>query len=431
MNPIANLAVESHRLSNGLRVLIRRDDSAPVVAIFTHVLAGYFDEPDEWVGISHVLEHMYFKGTPTRGPGAIARATKDAGGYLNASTIYDHTSYYTVLPSSALEQGLDIQSDALLNSLIDAEELRKELLVIIQEAKRKLDNPAAIAREALYELMFDEHRMRRWRIGTEQRLRDFTRADVAGFFERYYRSGLIVLVIAGAVDETHALELVRARYEGLRAGAPTRERGPAEAREPEFRYRELSGDVVQTRIEFGWHTAATLHEDTPALDVLAVVLGQGRASHLYRTVREAGLASGVSAHNYTPTELGVFGITAETEPADAEGCLAGIVQTVERIRSGHIGADDVARAQSILEARLLRGLETMEGQANFLAEWEGLGDWRLGFDYMAQMRRLTADDLTRAARSYLALERAALVLYRPATAQGTHVTVDTLRSHAR
>ena len=152
-------------LPNGLTVLIRRDDSAPVVAIVTYVKAGYFDETDDVVGIAHVLEHMYFKGTPTRGVGEISKATKAAGGYLNAGTIYDHTSYYTVLPASGFLAGLDIQSDAYASSVVDAGELAKELEVIIQEAKRKADNPAAVAVETLYELLHDRHRIRRWRIG--------------------------------------------------------------------------------------------------------------------------------------------------------------------------------------------------------------------------------------------------------------------------
>src|SRR5687767_15821379 len=139
-------SVHRRLLSNGLRVLVRRDPSAPVVAIVTYVNAGYFDETDDVVGISHVLEHMFFKGTPTRGVGEIARATKSVGGYLNAGTIYDHTSYYTVLPSSGFVAGLEIQADAYANSLIDEDELRKELEVIIQEAKRKADNPSAVAR---------------------------------------------------------------------------------------------------------------------------------------------------------------------------------------------------------------------------------------------------------------------------------------------
>src|SRR3954463_1909064 len=142
-------------LPNGLTVLVRRDASAPVVAIVTYVKAGYFDETDDVVGIAHVLEHMYFKGTPTRGVGEIARETKAVGGYLNAATIYDHTVYYTVLPSSGFAAGLDVQFDAYANSVIDAEELARELEVIIQEAKRKADNPGAVVTESLYALLHD------------------------------------------------------------------------------------------------------------------------------------------------------------------------------------------------------------------------------------------------------------------------------------
>src|SRR6266545_7394339 len=122
--------VHRRTLSNGLRVLVRRDRTAPVTAIVTYVNAGYFDEPDDVVGIAHVLEHMYFKGTPRRGVGEIARQTKAVGGYLNAATIYDHTLYYTVLPSSGFLPGLDVQADAYARSLIDTDELARELEVI-------------------------------------------------------------------------------------------------------------------------------------------------------------------------------------------------------------------------------------------------------------------------------------------------------------
>jgi zinc protease len=125
-------SVRREVLPNGLTLLVQEDRSAPVVAVVTHVKAGFFDEPDRWTGISHVLEHMFFKGTGRRGVGAIARETKSAGGYLNASTSYDHTSYFTVLPASGLRAALDIQSDALRHSVIDAVELARELQVIIQ-----------------------------------------------------------------------------------------------------------------------------------------------------------------------------------------------------------------------------------------------------------------------------------------------------------
>src|SRR5690349_22945236 len=122
-------AATVHRtvLPNGLKVLIKPDFSAPVVAIVTFVSAGYFDETDDVVGIAHVLEHMYFKGTPTRGVGEIAKQTKAVGGYLNAATIYDHTLYYAVVPSSGFGKALEIQADAYRNSLIDSHELANEL----------------------------------------------------------------------------------------------------------------------------------------------------------------------------------------------------------------------------------------------------------------------------------------------------------------
>src|SRR4051812_48863230 len=293
-------------LPNGLRVLVRRDTSAPVVAIVTYVSAGYFDETDDVVGIAHVLEHMYFKGTSTRGVGEIARQTKAVGGYLNAATIYDHTSYYTVLPASGFAQGLDVQFDAYANSLIDADELARELEVIIQEAKRKADNPAAVATETLYELLHDRHRIRRWRIGREPGLRALTRDQLVGFYRNFYHPGNTVLSIVGDVDPGEALIEVQRAYGSLPAGEPTRHRGPTEEGTAGFRYRELTSDIGQTQLAFGWRTPGTTHPDTPSLDLLASVLGSGRASRLYRAVRERRLASSISAYNYTPTEIGVF-----------------------------------------------------------------------------------------------------------------------------
>ncbi|HUP88399.1 MAG TPA: pitrilysin family protein [Longimicrobiales bacterium] len=415
MNSIlAGFEVKKSVLPNGLRVLVREDHSAPVTAIFTHVLAGYFDEPDNLVGIAHVLEHMYFKGTPTRGPGEIAQATKSAGGYLNASTIYDHTEYYTVVPASSVEQGLDIQSDALLNPLIDKEELSKELQVIIQEANRKLDNPHAVARETLFELMFDKHRMRRWRIGEEVQLAKFKRADVAGFFEKQYRAENTILIVAGDIDSKRAINLVADRYGSLRNGASKPDRGPVEKPKRGARFREIAGDVVHTHIELGWHTQPPLHPDTPLLDLFALVVGQGRASRLYRLVRDAGLATSVSAHNYTPTELGVFGVTAECRPEDTQACIERIKQVM--VDWTEFLPEELDRAKSILEARMLRGLETMEGQASFIAEWEALGDWKLGLDYLQQALSATADDVLRVGREYIDPENAALLIYRPESA---------------
>ncbi|MGQ0713879.1 MAG: M16 family metallopeptidase [Gemmatimonadaceae bacterium] len=407
------------RLDNGLTVLVRRDDSAPVVAIVTHVKAGYFDETDDIVGIAHVLEHMYFKGTPTRGVGEISKETKAAGGYLNAGTIYDYTSYYTVLPSSGFVSGLEIQADAYANSSIAADELRKELEVIIQEAKRKADNPGAVTIETLYELLHDSHRMRRWRIGREEGLRALTRADLVALYRNFYRPRNTILVIVGDIDPDDALSRVQRLYASIDDGEIVRSEGPMEPDREGFRFRELAGDITQTHFAFGWRTAPTLHADTPLLDAAAAVLGTGRASRLYRTVRERKLAASVSAYNYTPTDLGVFVVQAEGPPDTSLEAARMSWAQVRDLREAGIGRDELWRARRIFESQWIRRLETMEGQANHLAEWEALGDWTLGDVYLERLLTSTPEQVTEAVRRYLAPDRGALLLYRPASAAPT------------
>ena len=412
-------------LPNGLTVLLRRDDTAPVVAIVTHVKAGYFDETDDVVGIAHVLEHMYFKGTPTRGVGMIAKETKTSGGYLNASTIYDHTVYYTVLPSSGLVAGLEIQADAYAHSVIDAGELARELEVIIQEAKRKADNPAAVTTETLFEVLHDHHRMRRWRIGREQGLRKLTRAHLVRFYRNFYRPATTILSIVGDLDVDETLGHVRRLYGGLESAPVVRTPGPPEAGREHFRYRELAGDIAQAHLGFGWRTQPTLHEDTPLLDLAASVLGAGRASRLYRAVRERQLAASVSAYNYTPTELGVFVIHAEMPVATAASAARATWDQVRALREDGVTAQELTRAQRLFESRWLRHLETMEGQANHLAEWEALGDWQLGDQYFDRMTAATSPAITEVVRRYLTPDRAGWVTHRPEAAEPIADDADT------
>jgi len=400
-------------LPNGLTVLVQEDRSAPVVAIVTHVKAGYFDETDEQQGIAHALEHMFFKGTNRRGVGDIAKETKASGGYLNAHTIYDHTSYYTVLPSSGFATGLDILADAYANSVIDADELAKEMEVIIQEAKRKSDSPSAVATETLYELLHDAHRMRRWRIGREPGLRSFTRDKMNAFYRNFYRPSNTILSISGDVDPADALRRVTGLYGGLEAAKPMRTPGPREPDHDGFRYRELAGDIAQSELVLGWRTPGTLDPDTPVLDVAAAILATGRASRLYRSVREKKLASSVSAYDYTPTELGVFVVHAETEPETTAEAAGVIWDQLHQLRVGTAEEHELTRVRRIFEARWARRLETAEGRANYLAEWEALGGWRMGEAYFRQFMSASADDVQRVARKYLAEERAAALVYRP------------------
>jgi zinc protease len=178
----------------------------------------------------------------------------------------------------------------------------------------------------------------------------------------------------------------------------------------------LSGDVTQSYAQWGWRTAGTLHEDTPALDVLAVALGQGRASPLYRHVRDAGVVAAISAYNYTPTGIGIFGVSAELKPADTQAAFERIGDVVEHARTEGVSEAAVARARHLIEARMVRRLETADGQANLLASWQALGDWRLADAYLGDILEMTPDRVHEVVRRYLDPEALTILLYRPTAA---------------
>jgi zinc protease len=409
--PVWTQGVVREVLSNGLTLLIQPDHSASVVALVTHVKAGFFDEPDRWAGISHVLEHMFFKGTRRRGVGAIARDTKAVGGYLNAGTGYDHTSYFTVLPASGLAQALDIQSDALRNSIIDPEELARELQVIIQEAKRKRDTPEAVAQETLHQVMFDRHRIRRWRIGQETELARLTRDDLLAYYRSRYVPERTVVAIVGAIDPAAALDLALKHYADWPATPAEIDSSPEEPPHHEIRARTLRGDVSQSELVVGWRTVPALHEDAPALDLAAGVLGAGRGSLLYQALRESGLVTSTSAHNYTPTELGVFSIDAELEPEKLEPALEKIAECVSRLALLGPSPDELHRARTLLEARWARRLESMEGKASALAAAEALEHVSFLDREYAALLSVDADDVREAAAEYLQPDGVAGVVY--------------------
>jgi zinc protease len=412
-SPVWTAGVRREVLPNGLTLLIQPDHSAPVVSVVTHVKAGFFDEPDHWTGISHVLEHMFFKGTPRRGVGSIARETKTAGGYLNAGTGYDHTTYFTVLPSSGLAAALDIQSDALRDSIIDPGELARELQVIIQEAKRKLDTPEAVAHETLHELMFDRHRIRRWRIGREEQLAGLTRDDLWSYYSSRYVPERTIVAITGSFEVEHALELARAAYADWPARPGALDLSPEEPARREVRARTLRGDLAHAELVLGWRAVPPLHEDAPALDLAAAVLSAGRGSWLYRALREEGIVTSVSAHNYAPTEVGVFSVSADLAPDKVPLALERIAESVSRLALLGPGSEELERARTLLRARWGRRMESMEGKGAALAAAEALDDvWYLDREYEA-LGVLKPEEVREAAARYLQPDNVSAIAYLP------------------
>lgn len=401
-------------LPNGLTLITRPHARGGVVAINTWVKAGYFHEPDEVAGMAHLFEHMFFKGSKMfPGSEEIAQHVSMLGGSTNAGTIYDSTNYYFVLPKEGFIRGVEIQADAIANPLFDIEELRKESEVVIEESNRKLDNPPALATERMYALAFQKHRMKRWRIGSNEVLRNIRRENLVSFFETLYRPSNIILTIAGDVNHEEAIEVVQRTFGAIPAGSPEKNRGPAEEPQEEFRFGEGFGDIKQSFSVFGWHTPGEDHPDEEALEILASILGSGRYSRFYRNVVGPGSANSVSASNSVFEDVGIFTIRASMADVHTATVERRIMEEIERMK--HLGpsAFELQLARNRIESGFVFQLEEVLGQAQTLAFFESRGGYERMTSYLEKVESLTADSISEVARRYLRPANMTLYRYRP------------------
>jgi len=402
-------------LKNGLTVILREQQAVPLISITTYVKAGYFDEDDRISGISHVIEHMFFKGTSKRPVGGIARETQALGGYLNAYTYYDRTVYHTEVPAENMKKALEIQADALWNSAYDANELKQEIEVVLQENNRKLDNPAAVASEKLYATAFQEHRMKRWRIGTPEGLRALTRDDIVGYVKKYYQPSNIILSIAGSMDSEETIAEVVKLYGGapsLDDQAIERDAGSSEPQQTAIRYSWQRGPIEQNHVAIGFHGPGVLSDDARALEVLAAILSEGRASILNQYVRdEKGLITSGSAGLTAFRDLGYFEIDFETEnPIDAQ---IAVLAEIENLKKNGVTKEQLARAKALIAQNRYHQLETVDGLAEDAAHYESLGDWKKSLSYLTSIQNVSIDDVARVAKKYLVFENFSAFEYLP------------------
>lgn len=423
-------SVVRHELDNGLTLLIRPVPESGATALVTRVKTGYFHEPDELAGISHVVEHMFFNGTPTR-PDAedISRQTKALGGVLNAATAYDHTSYYAVVPTGNWAAAMEIQADALLHPLFDEAVLAKEMGAIKQEARRKLDSPGAYGREKMFALSHEKHRIRRWRIGTEEVLDGIDREALVEWYEDHYRPSNTILTVVGDVVPAEVIREVERLYGGMETGHLRQRSGPSEPRQDELRYERINGELQRAYLFVGFHAPGTGHRDNAALDVLSTILGAGRASRLSRRLRdELGAVTGVSASSWQYEELGLFEITATCDPLNLEMSTRELFVELERLRRFGPTPAEMDRARRILITGRAFDLEEVLGQANILSAYEADGSY---LDYDREMQDLlavSAGDVSEVLDRYLQTDQASVLEYVPWGFK-TGPTAPELRAH--
>ena len=406
--------VTKRTLDNGLTILVKEDHAAPVATVNVWVKTGYFNETDEWTGISHLLEHMFFKGTPTRPVGKIQDEVKSVGGYWNAGTIYDHTNYYIVLPSSEINRALDIEADALLNSNFPQQEIDKEQEVVIQEILRKYDRPDAMVWEKMMDLLYTRHHLGRWRMGEPGQVRRMERDVLVGYYTDRYRPENIVLAIVGDVDTDTVLAEAERLFGPMPKGELKHHASPPEPEQDALRYRQDTMDVTQTYLAIGFQAPPVLHGDEHAVEVLSYLLGMGKSARLYREIKErAGLVYDIGAGYYSLPSVGTFYIEAELDADNIEAARAAVFREIERVKRLPPAAAELERIKARIEYGFLASMEDVSGQSSNLAYYESLGDYNLLNEYVARLRAVTPEDVQRAARQYLRIDKAAVQELRP------------------
>ncbi len=389
-------------LDNGLTILLRETHRAPVANLQIWARVGSADERAGEGGLAHFHEHMLFKGTPTRGVGAVAGEVEGAGGRINAYTSFDVTVYYATLPSSALPVGLDVLSDAILHSVFDSDEVQREREVVLEEIRRSEDHPGHVLSDLTFKEAYREHPYGAPILGPPENVAAFDRAKVMRFFDRWYRPDNLVVVAAGDFDKSAVRDAIVARFGDAAPGDAER------ARTHESPHRGLKAVVERRpfegqRVELAWPSARFRDEDAVHLDLLAYLLGECESSRLVRDVKDqAGLADRIDASSYTPLDRGLFTIGLETDEARVRGALEAVADQVERLRREPVSQAELERARANFLASEHFERESVSGLASKLGHFQVLGDgWQSEADYFEALGRATTDDLLRVAQTYL------------------------------
>ncbi|MEY2396293.1 MAG: zinc protease, partial [Acidobacteriaceae bacterium] len=403
-------------LPNGLTIIVKEDHSSPVASVQAWCATGSINEDERLgAGLSHILEHMLFKGTKTQSNSAIAQKIQDVGGYINAYTSFDRTVYWIDVPKAGVTTAIDVLSDAMMNSTLPPDEYLKEQEVIRREFAMGFDDPDRMTGQLLFATAYQRHPYRLPVIGQIEVYNQLTQEQVMQYYKSRYVPNNLTFVIVGDVDASQ----VRQQLTDFFKTYPEKSLKPVyiPAEPPQLGQRDAHQEFPTelTRLSLAWHVPEVTHPDVPALDLLSSILGEGRSSRLYRKVRdESGLAYGVSAFSYTPGDPGLLGVDATVEPAKRDAVQQLMLQIIEEVKQAGVTADELVKAKKMSLSHHLGSLTTMRGQASDIgSNWLLTRNLNFSRDYLDAVQKVTLDDIKRVAVKYLTNDNLTVVSLNP------------------
>ena len=399
-----NLKSFVHKLDNGLEVILCPNTAAPVAAVQVWCKTGSIHE-DKWLGagLSHVLEHMLFKGTTSRGGVELDHLIQDAGGYFNAYTSFDRTVYHVTLPSASTNVALDVLSDISMNATLPEEELATELDVIRREMEMGNDDPSRRSSRRIFETAYTKSPYRHTVIGYREIFDQLTRETIDKYYRARYTPNNCFFVIVGDINTDEVIAALNDKY----AAHPMRplpsihiEDEPTQIA-PRERIEEAPFE--QAHFHFAWHIPDVRHDDIPALDVLSELLGGGRSSRLFREVRDRlGLVHSADAWTFSSEHCGLFGMSARADSDKLGQARDVMLGELELFKTRVAKPEELAKTIKQFTAANLATLRTVQGQAGDLgSNWLYTNDLQFSWRHLEAVRNISPQNLQDVANRYL------------------------------
>lgn len=404
--PAKGGAVKRLKLANGLSVLMIENHKSPVVSVQMWVKTGSADERKGEEGISHFIEHLVFKGTERYGVGAIASTVEASGGELNAYTSFDQTVFYVNISREFSEVALDVISEMMGFPKFESGEIDNEREVVIEEIKRSNDSPGRQASRLLFSTIYQKHPYGIPVIGYDRIIKNVKRKTLVDYYQSRYVPSNMHLVVAGDFKNAEMAKKIDSAFGRLKK---FKFRKVTRAKEPiqkDSRIKVAKVPFEEAQFHMAWRIPGASHKDIAALDVLALIIGQGESSRLTQKLRmEQALTNSIGAGTFTPKDTGLFTISANLNVDQIQGALDGVKTELLKIMSAPPTAEELKKAIVNLESEEFYSMETIEGVARKAGSLENLmGDYAYFEKFMRQVYALKPEDIQRVARKYLGAE---------------------------
>jgi zinc protease len=405
------------RLDNGLTFIHQQIPTTPVVVADVWVRAGATLEPAPWFGMAHFLEHMIFKGTATSLPGAFDHNIENSGGVSNAATSYDYAHYSLTTATPYLEETLPHLGDLLLNAAIPEDEFIRERDVVLEEIRSYNDDPDWIGFQALIQDIYQRHPYGRSVLGTERELMQQSAEAMRWFHRTHYQPENMTVVIVGGIAQNSALELVNRSFAnfGDRCDCPQSEKVSNPTITGIQRQEIYLPRLEQARLLMAW-TAPGVEQLRAGygLDLLAVMLSEGRTSRLVRDLREERqLVQGICSNFSLQRESSLFTITAWLEPEYLEQVESLICAHLDNLQNAEIKKQELYRAQRLLCNDYAFSTETPNQLTGLYGYYNTIAQAELAVTYPRQIQSFDAQELQKLAKQYLSPQNYAVTVLKP------------------